>query len=58
MQGEKDSPSLIPPHGGYRALKFCQMVEIVFGATMVFCHRFIDRKSWVRSQTRNQGKKP
>jgi len=38
-------PSLIPPHGGYRALKSYQMAEIVFDATMAFCDRFIDRRS-------------
>jgi four helix bundle suffix protein len=38
-------PSLIPPHGGYRALKSYQMAEIVYDATMVFCDRFIDRRS-------------
>jgi four helix bundle suffix protein len=36
---------LIPPHGGYRALKSYQMAEIVFDATMAFCDRFIDRRS-------------
>ena len=36
---------LIPPHGGYRDLKSYQMAEIVFDATMVFCDRFIDRRS-------------
>ena len=38
-------PTHIPPHGGYRALKSYQMAEIVCDATVVFCDRFIDRRS-------------
>lgn len=45
MNAQNSPPSLIPPHGGYRALKSYQMAEIVFDATMVFCDRFIDRRS-------------
>lgn len=44
------SETLIPPHGGYRDLKSYQMAEIVFDATMVFCDRFIDRRSRTRDQ--------
>jgi len=39
------SSGLIPPHGGYRDLKSYQMAEIVHDATVVFCDRFIDRRS-------------
>jgi restriction system protein len=41
---------LIPPHGGYRDLKSYQMAEIVFDATMVFCDRFIDKRSRTHDQ--------
>lgn len=42
--------SLIPPHGGYRDLKSYQMAEIVHDATVVFCDRFIDRRSRTHDQ--------
>ncbi len=43
-------PKLIPPHGGYRDLQSYQMAEIVYDATMVFCDRFIDRRSRTHDQ--------
>jgi restriction system protein len=45
MTDQKESPQLIPPHGGYRELQSYQMAEIVFHATVAFCDRFIDRRS-------------
>ncbi len=50
MTDQKESPQLIPPHGGYRELQSYQMSEIVYDATVVFCDRFI---SW-RSRTHDQ----
>jgi restriction system protein len=50
MTDLKDLPWLIPPHGGYRELQSCQMAEIVFDATAVFCDRFIDRRSRTHDQ--------
>ena len=44
------SESLIPPHGGYRALQSYQMAEIVFDGTAAFCDRFIDRRSRTHDQ--------
>lgn len=41
---------LIPPHGGYRDLKSYQMAEIVHDATVVFCDRFIDKRSRTHDQ--------
>ena len=41
---------LIPPHGGYRELQSYQMAEIVYDATVVFCDRFIDRRSRTHDQ--------
>ncbi len=46
----RSSPGLIPPHGGYANLKSYQMSEIVYDATMVFCDRFIDRRSRTHDQ--------
>jgi restriction system protein len=46
---EKSSP-LIPPHGGYRDLKSYQMAEIVYDATVVFCDRFISKRSRTHDQ--------
>jgi four helix bundle suffix protein len=41
---------LIPPHGGYRNLKSYQTAEIVYDATVVFCDRFIDKRSRTHDQ--------
>lgn len=43
-------PKLIPPHGGYRELQSYRMAEIVYDATIVFCDRFIDRRSRTNDQ--------
>jgi len=50
MTDQKEPPRLIPPHGGYRELQSYQMAEIVFDATVVFCGRFIDRRSRTHDQ--------
>jgi restriction system protein len=50
MIGTKEAPRIIPPHGGYRDLQSYQMAEIVFDATVVFCDRFIDRRSRTHDQ--------
>ncbi|HEY3303043.1 MAG TPA: four helix bundle suffix domain-containing protein [Candidatus Binatia bacterium] len=52
MADEKDNPqpNLIPPHGGYRELKSYQNSEIVYDATVIFCDRFIDRRSRTHDQ--------
>jgi restriction system protein len=41
---------LIPPHGGYRSLRSFQTAQIVYDATVVFCDRFIERRSRMRDQ--------
>jgi len=46
----KPRPQIIPPHGGYQDLKSYQMAEIVHDATVVFCDRFIDRRSRTHDQ--------
>jgi restriction system protein len=50
MTDHKESPRLIPPHGGYRDLKSYQMAEIVFDATVVFCDRFISKRTRTHDQ--------
>lgn len=50
MMNPKDFPQLIPPHGGYRELQFYTMAKIVYEATLVFCDRFIDRRSRTHDQ--------
>lgn len=47
---EKDTPGLIPPHGGYQELQSFKMAEIVYDATVAFCNRFIDRRSRTHDQ--------
>lgn len=49
-KNEKSQPGLIPPHGGYRNLKSYQTAEIVYDATVVFCDRFIDKRSRTHDQ--------
>ncbi|MBM4055464.1 MAG: four helix bundle protein [Planctomycetes bacterium] len=49
MTDPKES-QLIPPHGGYRELQSYKMAEIVYDATIVFCNRFIDRRSRTHDQ--------
>ena len=44
------SPNLIPPHGGYRNLKSYQNAEIIYDATVVFCNRFIPKRSRTHDQ--------
>lgn len=46
----KNSPNLIPAHGGYRQLKSFQQAELVYDATVKFCDRFIDNRSRTHDQ--------
>jgi restriction system protein len=41
---------LIPPHGGYRKLRSFQSAQIVYDATVVFCDRFVDKRSRTHDQ--------
>ncbi|MBI5409326.1 MAG: four helix bundle protein [Nitrospirae bacterium] len=50
MTNPKEFPQLIPPHGGYRDLQSYKMSEIVYDATIVFCDRFVDRRSRTHDQ--------
>jgi restriction system protein len=42
--------SLIPPHGGYRKLRSFQTAQLAYDATVVFCNRFIDKRSRTHDQ--------
>ena len=50
MIDQKGTTQLIPPHGGYRELRSYQMAEIVYDATVVFCDRFISKRSRTHDQ--------
>jgi len=50
MPDREEPPRVIPPHGGYRDLKSYQMAEIVYDATVMFCARFINRRSRTHDQ--------
>jgi hypothetical protein len=39
MPDSQNHLSPIPPHGRYRELKSCQMMEIVYDSMEVFCGR-------------------
>jgi restriction system protein len=41
---------LIPPHGGFRALRSFQTAQLVYDATVIFCNRFIDKRSRTHDQ--------
>ncbi len=44
----QDSPLL--PHGGYERLRSYKVAEAVYDATVVFCNRFIDKRSRTHDQ--------
>jgi restriction system protein len=45
MDGE-----LIPPHGGYRKLRSFQCAQLVYDATVIFCDRFVEKRSRTHDQ--------
>ena len=42
--------NLIPKHGGYRKLRSFQSAQAVYDATVIFCNRFIDKRSRTHDQ--------
>ena len=44
------SHNLIPPHGGYRKLRSFQCAQAVYDATVIFCDRFIEKRSRTNDQ--------
>jgi len=47
---ERTKPGLIPTHGGYRNLKSFQVSEIVYDGTVIFCDRFVSKRSRTNDQ--------
>ncbi len=45
-----DSHRLLPKHGGYRKMRSFHVSLAVFDATLVFCDRFIDKRSRTHDQ--------
>lgn len=45
-----DNHKLIPPHGGYRKLRSFQTAQLAYDLTVVFCNRFIDKRSRTHDQ--------
>jgi len=45
-----DKPRVIPPHGGYRKLRSFRTAQAVYDATVVFCARFVDKRSRTHDQ--------
>jgi four helix bundle suffix protein len=41
---------LIPPHGGYRKLRSFQAAQLVYDLTVLFCNRFVEKKSRTHDQ--------
>jgi restriction system protein len=41
---------LIPPHGGFRKLRSFQCAQAVYDGTVIFCDKFVDRKSRTHDQ--------
>jgi restriction system protein len=41
---------LIPAHGGYRKLRSFQSAQLVYDATVVFCERFVEKRSRTHDQ--------
>jgi len=41
---------LIPPHGGFRKLRSFQCAQSVYDGTVIFCDRFIDKRSRTHDQ--------
>ncbi len=42
--------ALIPKHGGYRNLKSFRVAQLVYDVTVLFCDRFVDRRSRTHDQ--------
>ncbi|MHB9024202.1 MAG: four helix bundle suffix domain-containing protein [Armatimonadota bacterium] len=45
-----DSAGVLLPHGGYEHLRSYKVAEAVYDATVVFCNRFIDKRSRTHDQ--------
>lgn len=50
MASESNRHNLIPKHGGYRKLRSFKCAQIVYDSTIIFCDRFIDKRSRTHDQ--------
>lgn len=44
------SPTALSPSGGYRKLRSFQVAELIYDGTVIFCDRFIDKRSRTHDQ--------
>lgn len=49
-QADKNRPRVIPPYGGYHKLRSFQVAELVYDGSVVFCDRFVDKRSRTHDQ--------
>jgi restriction system protein len=47
---DSDRHRLLPAHGGYRKLRSFQAAQLVYDGTVVFCDRFVDKRSRTHDQ--------
>lgn len=47
---EQPERKLIPNHGGYQKLRSFQSAQLVYDGTVIFCGRFVDRRSRTHDQ--------
>jgi len=52
----RDKGDLIPPHGGYRKLRSFQSAQQVYDGTVIFCDRFVDKRSRTHDQMVQAGR--
>src|SRR5262245_8320727 len=41
---------MLPPHGGFKNLRTFQIARLIYDGTVIFCERFVDRRSRTRDQ--------
>jgi four helix bundle suffix protein len=46
----RDGEGLIPKHGGYRNTKTWQLADVIYDVTVLFCNKFVDRRSRTHDQ--------
>lgn len=52
----RNKDDLIPPHGGYRKLRSFQSAQQVYDGTVIFCNRFVDKRSRTHDQMVQAGR--
>lgn len=49
-EDDMNKTNLIPPHGGFRKLSSFKCAQLVYDGTVIFCDRFIDKRSRTHDQ--------